>query len=175
MSVILRAAALLAFIALPLASAAADDDISLVDGLSPKVADVVSGGSWSQGKDGGFYRAINLMSGDEKSFGAHIYVQWLVFEEKNPIPKVVKTVAIKEINDQKLANASIELEGEEGKDNEVTVTVSSYDFDADKDIVLQVKAGQPGTYAMLKAPAKTGAPPAAAAGQAKPEAPGKED
>jgi hypothetical protein len=53
--------------------------------------------------------------------------------------------------------------------------VSSYDFDADKDIVLQVKAGAPGTYAMLKAPAKPSAPPAAAGAPAKPEAPGKED
>jgi hypothetical protein len=147
----------------------------LAEGLSPQVADVVSGGSWSEGKQGGFYRAINVMSGDEKAFGVHLYLQWLAFEEKNPIPKVVKTVAVKEVNDQKLQNATIDLEGEEGKDNQVTVTVSSYDFDADKDIVLLVKAGAPGTYAMVKAPAKGAEPPAPAGAPAKPEAPGKED
>ena len=104
------------------------------------------------------------------AFGAHVYLQWLAFSEGSPIPAVVKTVPIKEINDQGLANASIELEGEEGKDNEVTVVVSSYDLDADKDITLFVKAGQPGTYAMAAAPAKVNddAP-------AKKEAPGKED
>jgi len=57
------------------------------------------------------------------------------------------------------ANASIEIEGEESKDNEVTVIVSSYDFDADKDNTLFVKAGQPGTYAMAKAPPKAPAGP----------------
>jgi hypothetical protein len=43
-------------------------------------------------------------------------------------------VPLKEVNDQKLGNASIEIEGEESKDNEITIIVSSYDFDADKDI-----------------------------------------
>jgi hypothetical protein len=41
--------------------------------------------------------------------------------------------------------------------------VSSYDFDADKDITLYVKGTAFGKYAMAKAPAKSsGAPPAAA-------------
>ncbi len=174
-STILRAAALLAFIAMPLATAAAEDDAALVGALSPQIADVVSGGSWSEGGQGGFYRAISVMSGDGKSFGAHVYVQWLAFEEKNPVPKVVKTVPIKEINDQKLPNASIDIEGEENKDNEVTVTVGSYDVDADKDIVLQVKAGAPGTYTMVKTPPKGAEPPAKDGAPAKPEKPGTED
>ena len=63
----------------------------------------------------------------------------LPFPRPNPIPTVVATVPIKEVNDQKLANASIEIEGEESKDNEITIIVSSYDFDADKDISLYVK------------------------------------
>lgn len=86
-STILRAAALLAFIATPLATAAAEDDAALVGALSPQIADVVSGGSWSEGGQGGFYRAISVMSGDGKSFGAHVYVQWLAFEEKILFPK----------------------------------------------------------------------------------------
>ena len=70
---------------------------------------------------------------------------------------------IKEVNDQKLANASIEIEGEESKDNEITIVVSSYDFEADKDITLSVKGTAPGKYAMAKAPAKTPAAAPAAA------------
>ena len=55
----LRAAALLAVALIPPASAsAADDDAKLVESLPPEVADVVTGGSWSEGKQGGFYRAI---------------------------------------------------------------------------------------------------------------------
>jgi hypothetical protein len=168
---ILRAAAIVISFAAPAVTSALADDAKLVDGVAPEVAEVVTGGSWSVGKQGGFYRAIVVMSGDQKSFGAHVYLQWLAFSEGSPVPAVVKTVPIKEINDQALANASIELEGEEGKDNEVTVVVSSYDLDADKDITLFVKAGQPGTYAMAAAPAKDddGEAPA------KKEAPGKED
>ena len=93
-------------------------------------------------------------SGSEKDFGARVFLQWLAFSETNPVPKVVATVPIKEVNDQKLANASIEIEGEESKDNEITIIVSSYDFDADKDISLFVKGTAPGKYSMAKAPLK---------------------
>jgi len=100
------------------------------------------------------------MTGAEKDFGAHVFLQWLALSETNPVPKVIATMPIKEVNDQKLANASIEIEGEESKDNEITIIVSSYDFDADKDITLFVKGTAPGKYTMAKAPAKApGAPP----------------
>lgn len=167
---ILRAAAVLVSLAVPAGGALADD-AKLIEGVAPEVAEVATGGSWSADKQGGFYRAIVLMTGDQKTFGAHIYLQWLAFTETSPIPAIIKTVPIKEINDQGLANASIALEGEEGKDNEVTVVVSSYDLEEDKDITLFVKAGQPGTYAMAAAPAKGAGDDA----PAKKEAPGKED
>src|SRR5262245_49328462 len=76
------------------------------------------------------------MSGSEQSFGARVYLQWLALSETDPIPKIIATVPLKEVNDQNLGNASIEIEGEESKDNEITIIVSSYDFDADKDISL---------------------------------------
>ena len=53
--------------------------------------------------------------------------------------------------------------GEQSKDNEITIIVSSYDFEADKDITLYVKGTAPGKYAMAKAPAKSPAVPPAAA------------
>jgi hypothetical protein len=70
------------------------------------------------GKQGGFYRAVVVVSGTEQSFGAR---------------------------------------------NEITIIVSSYDFDADKDISLYVKGTAPGKYAMAKAPAKSPAAAPAAA------------
>ena len=112
---VLRAAALLALAFVPLAAAAADDDAKIVESLPPQVADVVTGGSWSAGKQGGFYRALVIMTGTEKDFGARVFLQWLALSEASPVPTVVKTVPIKEVNDQKLANASIEIEGEESK------------------------------------------------------------
>ena len=46
------------------------------------------------------------MTGTEKDFGAHVFLQWLALSEASPVPTVVKTVPIEEVNDQKLANAS---------------------------------------------------------------------
>jgi hypothetical protein len=166
---IVRSAIILVSIAAPLASAVAADDTKVIDAVVPEVAEVASGGSWSADKNAGFYRALVLMSGGKEGLSAHVYLQWLAFSEGSPIPTIVKTVPIKEVNDQNLANASISIEGEEGKDNEITLVVSSYDIDADKDINLFVKAGQPGNYSMSKAPPKS-AP--AAGGK---EAPGEED
>jgi hypothetical protein len=112
---------------------------------------VVTGGSWSDGKQGGLYRAFVLMSGSRDDFGARLYLQWLALSDDSPIPSVVKTVAVKEVNDQNLPNTAIQIDGEENKDNEIYVVV---DFEADKDILLFVKAGTPGTYSVGKTPPK---------------------
>jgi hypothetical protein len=156
----LRTAAILALSLVPLAAAAAEDDAKLVESISPQVADVVTGGSWSDGKQGGLYRAFVVMTGSEAEFGARVYLQWLALSDDSPIPSVVKTVPIKEVNTQNLPNASIQIDGEENKDNEIYLVVSAYDFEADKDILLFVKAGTPGTYSMEKTPPKAlSAPP----------------
>ena len=96
----------------------------------------------------------------------------------------VKSVPVKEINDQNLGNASIEIGGEEDKENEATIFVSSYDVEEDKDISLLIKATKPATYTVAKAPpegpeAPKGTPQAGAPrdGKAPPkgEKPGVED
>ena len=70
--------------------------------------------------------------------------------ETNPVRKVMATVPVEEVNDQKLANIQSILRGKESKDNEITIIVSSYDFDADKDISLFVKGTAPGKYSMAR-------------------------
>ena len=158
-----RAIAFLTLALVPLTSASAqEDDAKIVAGVPTEVADIVTGGSWSADKQGGFYRAFVIMNGTQETFSARLFLQWLALSETSPIPTVVATVPIKEVNDQKLANASIEIEGEDSKDNEITIVVSSYDFEADKDINLFVKGTAPGKYTMAKAP-KRAAPPSAPA------------
>jgi hypothetical protein len=155
------AIALALALALPPLSAAGaqEDDAKIVAGVPTEVADVVTGGSWSGDKEGGFYRALVIMSGTQESFSARVFLQWLALSETEPVPTIVATVPIKEVNDAKLANASIEIEGEENKDNEITLVVSSYDFEADKDITLFVKGTTPGNYVMTKAPKGAASPP----------------
>jgi len=64
----------------------------------------------------------------------------------------VKSLPVKEINDQNLGNASIEIGGEQDKENEATIFVSSYDVEEDKDISLLIKATKGGTYTVAKGP-----------------------
>lgn len=153
-----RKAALLALPLLLSSPAFAEDDLKLVESIPPEVADIVTGGSWSDGKAGGFYRAFVIMSGEGEKFGAKVYLQWLAISDESPIPSVLKTVPVAEINEQGLANAAIDIEGEETKDNQILLMVSSYDFENDKDILLLVQAEGPGTYSMKKASSKASAP-----------------
>src|SRR5215204_5543568 len=54
-----RAIAFLALTLVPLTSASAqEDDAKIVAGVPTEVADIVTGGSWSADKQGGFYRAF---------------------------------------------------------------------------------------------------------------------
>lgn len=154
MRTFLRAAASLVLVATPLSFAAAADAGKLVDSTAPEVADVVSGGHWSADGKGGFYRALVVMAGDKAAI-ANVYLQWLSFGDGSK-PVVVKSVPVKEINDQNLGNASIEIGGEEDKENEATIFVSSYDVEEDKDISLLIKATKPGTYTVEKAPPESG-------------------
>lgn len=178
-TIFLRAAATLLLVAAPLSFAVAEDAGKVVDAVAPDVSEVASGGHWSADGKGGFYRALVVMAGD-KNAAVNLYVQWLSFGD-GKTPVIVKSIPVKEVNDQKLGNASIELGGEQDKENQTTISVSSYDIDEDKDISLYVKVTKPGTYSMEKAPpedADEGAgegPGDAGPGPGKPEAPGKED
>jgi hypothetical protein len=178
-TIFLRAAATLLLVAAPLSLAAAEDAGKVVDAIAPEVSEVASGGHWSADGKGGFYRAVVVMAGDKNAV-ANLYVQWLSFGD-GKTPTIVKSVPVKEVNDQKLGNASIEMGSEQDKENVTTIAVSSYDIDEDKDISLYVKATKPGTYTMEKAPpedAEDGAgegPEDAGPGPGKKEAPGKED
>ena len=77
----------------------------------------------------------------EKGGTAEVYLQWVSFGDGKPA--VVKSLPIKEVNDQKLGNASIAIGGEDDKENETTIFISSYDIDEDKDISLLRQGHQP--------------------------------
>jgi hypothetical protein len=149
MRTFLRAAAMLVLIATPLSLGAAADAGKLVDSIAPEVSEVASGGQWSADGKGGFYRALVVMAGDKAAI-ANVYLEWMTFDDGSK-PVVVKSIPVKEINDQNLGNASIEIGGENDKENETTIFVSSYDIEEDKDISLLIKATKPGAYTIEKA------------------------
>ena len=60
-----RAIALLALALVPLTAASAQEDAKIVAAVPTEVADVVTGGSWSADKQGGFYRALVVMTGTQ--------------------------------------------------------------------------------------------------------------
>ena len=90
-----RAIALLALALVPFTAASAqEDDAKIVAAVPTEVADVVTGGSWSADKQGGFYRALVVMTGTQETFSARVFLQWLALSETNPIPTVVASVPI---------------------------------------------------------------------------------
>ena len=84
---ILRMTAIVASSLVPLGPAAAEDDAKLVESVSPQIADVVTGGSWSDGKQGGLYRAFVVMSGSGDDFGARLYRAVARAQRRQPDPE----------------------------------------------------------------------------------------
>ena len=92
----------------------------------------------------------------------------------------MKSVPVKEINDQNLGNPSIEIGGEEDRENEATIFVSSYDVEEDKDISLLTRSRRRPLGAPSRAPERApqrGKPGAPSDSKAPPkgEKPGVED
>jgi hypothetical protein len=127
----------------------AQDGEALVKSVPPAVFEVLSAGSWSEGGKGGIYRATVVMAG-EKGHNAEVFIQWLAFDEGASTPSIVATVPFKEANDQKLQNAFVDMGGD--KDNEIFITVNSYDPIEDEDISLTARATSPGKYELADTP-----------------------
>jgi len=114
------------------------------------VSEVVSGGNWSEGETSGVFRAVVVTTVNGQSSQARVIVQMLAFEKGNPLPKVTKTVPIKEVEDKKLPNAFLAMDVE--NDNELTLIITSYDAEKDQDTSMLVKFDGTGKYEIVPAP-----------------------
>ncbi len=139
----------LGFIAIATTPTHAEDDTGkIVANVPAEISQIISGGSWKNDKNNGFYRTIVVNSGDKPdNLTTHVYIQWLEVKKGRPHPKILKSMAIKEVGEKKLSNAFADADGE--KENEIVVLVSSYDAKNDKDIEIWVKATQPGEYKIV--------------------------
>ena len=132
--------------ALSFSASAAEDTEKLAAAVPAEVSEVVSGGTWSANGTSGVYRAIVVGDGQQ----ANIIVQMLSMESATAIPKLVKSVLIKEVAEKKLANAFLAMDAE--TDNEMTLIVTAYGAGADQDTSMHVKFNGTGTYEILRTP-----------------------
>lgn len=65
--------------------------------IPASIHQVTSGGSWSQGKQEGFYRAVVTARGIEH-VSHRLYIQWLRVNPQKQRYELIRTVGVKEIN-----------------------------------------------------------------------------
>jgi len=143
------------------------DGADLVNSLPAQIPEIVTGGSWKKGDIGGVYRAVVVLSEDRHGKSgllskarednksktskapastrkAEVFIQWIAYENGKATSRVVKTVSVKEFNEKNLRHAFLAMDTL--KDNEMTLLVTSYDENKDKDVSVSVKATAPGIY-----------------------------
>lgn len=138
------------------------DSSDLVNSLPAQIPEILTGGSWTNGNIGGVYRAVVVLSkvsnqrqnllkktanGPETlptERKAEVFIQWISYANGKATAKIVKTVSIKEFNEKQLRHAFLAMDTL--KENEMTLLVTSYDENSDKDVSISVKATAPGKY-----------------------------
>lgn len=148
----------LCFVALAHPVSAAEGPEQLVAAVPAEVSEVVSGGRWSEGATNGVYRAMVVSTPTSGAAQANVVVQLLAVEGATSVPKVVKTMIIKEVADKKLANAFLAMDAE--TDNEMTLIVTAYGAGTDQDTSVHVKFNGSGAYEILPAPGEDAPSPA---------------
>jgi hypothetical protein len=152
----IRSALVIALLAGGVPAAHAQDALSIAAKVPAEVTEVVSGGNWSQGDLSGVFRAITVTRQNGDSTLANVIVQMLAFDKANPVPKVTKTIFVKEVADKKLANAFLAMNVE--NDNELTLIITSYDQEKDQETALQLNFDSTGKYEVVTAPKEEPAP-----------------
>jgi hypothetical protein len=125
----------------------AQDALKSVAQVPTDVSEIVSGGNWSEGDNSGVFRALVVTTTDGQTSQARVIVQMLAFEKANPLPKVAKTITIKEVEDKKLPNAFLAMDVE--NDNELTLIITSYDAEKDQDTSMMIKFNSTGKYEIV--------------------------
>jgi hypothetical protein len=126
------------------AAAFAQDALKTAAQVPTDISEIVSGGNWSEGDNSGVFRAIVVTTADGQTSQARVVVQMLAFEKGSTLPKIAKTIPIKEVEEKKLPNAFLAMDVE--NDNELTLIITSYDAEKDQDTSMMVKLDNAGKY-----------------------------
>lgn len=133
---------------LPQAKALSPDDIAkMAKSVPAQVPQVLTGGEWNDGEKTGLYRTIVVATGKGDKTAVDVFIQWIEGSHGTNDLKIVSTVPIKEVRQEKLSNAFVYLEGD--KAGEITIVITSYDPTLDKDTQIWLNATTPGKYAVM--------------------------
>lgn len=125
--------------------ASADEAATLASAVPAQIAEVVSGGTWSEGESSGVFRAIVVSPYAGGS--ANVIVQMVALDKADAAPKVVRTVLVKEVAEKQLANAFLAMDAE--TENEMTLIVTAYGAESEQDTSMHVKFDNSGKYEIL--------------------------
>ena len=131
----------------PSAHAASAADVAA--GLSSQIVEVVSGGAWEDGGKKGYYRAVLVAPADAGS-GAQIFMQWMQAAGAGTVPSIVAVAPIKEYNDQKLVDATINADTE--TPGEFIVYIEPRDPSKAAQQSFTLTASKPGIYTIAHGP-----------------------
>ncbi len=113
-----------------------------------EIPEMITGGKWRKGNIGGFYRAMVILPNTKiettQKRSASVVIQWIGKEDGSSLSKVFKSVNLPEVSHKKLQYAYLSMDTL--KDNEMTLLVSSFDAEKNKDIAISFKATLPGEY-----------------------------
>lgn len=124
----------------------AQDPIAMAQAVPVEISEVVSGGIWSDGGMEGVYRAVVILTPEGDRMNANVVVQQIALQEPGQSPKLVKSIAIKEVLEKKLSNAflSMNAESEEG----MMLIITSYDPEKEEQSALFVQFDDAGNYSL---------------------------
>jgi hypothetical protein len=98
----LSAGLAMALLSVSAAAQSGDPDLAQVEALPQRIATVYSGGAWQQGGQEGFYRAV-VTGGGIEHISNRLYVQWLALDFETNGYRLMRTVAIDEVNNSQAA------------------------------------------------------------------------
>lgn len=118
--------------------------------VPPRVAEVTSGGSWTDGKAHGTFRAIVVEAGTAEKHAAEVFLQWISPDASGRPSGIVASIPIKEFNALAHSHASLRLD--DTVDGEIQLYIDTEDAGA-QPVEIRIFATTPGHYAIISDPA----------------------
>lgn len=125
---------------------AQSEGLGLAARLPVEVFEVVSGGTWIEGRASGTYRMVTIQTFAPVEM-AEVFLQWV--GSRSPVEplQIISSVPLREFNDQKLAQASITLDTD--VEGIAKIVVAGQDGAGRAAGLLSFRATGPGQYEVV--------------------------